>query len=186
MKKTVDKCSEPTVWDGDILNSSISKLTLNSVLSPLRGMETVQEVYHRRMCFWIVLSPPCGMKTDMVQACSPTHGLFPVLSPLGGMVPVARFLLLPSVLVGQGSKLTVWDEDLNSFLNLSISTPSFQAHRVGWWRARSRHSSVDPFDSEPTVWDRDAIFKASGSLLNPNWFRAHWVGWWQWRERTNN
>jgi hypothetical protein len=116
--------------------SSCKIAVLHPVPSPPCGMET----RFKRNAFillCIVLSPPRGMKTDMVQACSPTHGLFPVLSPLGGMVTLlssiahldASTVLSPPCgmetqrfslkvlpyLQKYRSKPTVWDSNWHSY-----------------------------------------------------------------------
>ncbi len=81
----------------------------------------------------------------------------PVLSPLGGMVTVARFLLLPFVLVGQGSKPTGWDGDKLSFWNKLFCILRFEP--TVW----DGDKSMKPFEvmkryfscSKPTGWDGD-------------------------------
>ncbi len=78
-----------------------------------------------------VLSLLDGMETDMVQACSPTHGLFPVPSPLCGMV-TAVFI------------------QLEGELEVVPSPPGGMETQATRDNAKTKQNG-----SEPTVWDGD-------------------------------
>ena len=125
--------SKPTGWDGD----SINELIINCQSESL-------------------CSKPTAWDGDGGRKKRTFSGTRTVLSPPRGMVTVARFLLLPSVLVGQGSKPTVWDGDSQFFLLISPTFTMFQAHCVGWRPHLShRKPCKTQHCSEPTVWDGD-------------------------------